>query len=214
MRTVSTDIRALMEVLDIKSPYIIGHDWGGLAARRFALDWPGEARRIAILDVAPHEQMLKNLNVRSALGLWHFFFLFQTELAPALVKGREKEFLTHFFHNKCHNPESFIPECIEAYTTAYAQPDAFAASIKYYDALFNENRALEQTPSAGFITEPTLVLWGTSGGVGAVVDMLEIWKREAIDLKGRGFDNCGHYMPEEFPLEVLAELLQFDERID
>lgn len=207
--TAARDLKALIEELELEKPYIVGHDWGGLIARRFALEWPGLADRVAILDVAPHEGALVNLNVTSALGLWHFFFLQQADLAAELIVGREKSFLTEFFRGKCHDPETFIPECVDDYARAYAAPGALRPSLKYYQALFAENRALEQRNPGRKITAPMLVLWGTSGGVGAVIDMMAVWGADAEHLAGKGFDNCGHYMAEEIPDEITRELLAF-----
>lgn len=207
--TCARDLKALIETLGVEKPYIVGHDWGGLVARRFALEWPDMADRVAILDVAPHEGALTNLNVKSALGLWHFFFLQQADLAAELIAGREKAFFTEFFRTKCHNPDSFIAECVDAYAGAYGAPGALRPSLKYYEALFAENRELEARSPDAKITVPLLVLWGTSGGVGAVIDMMTVWSADADNITGKGFDNCGHYMAEEIPDEVTAALLEF-----
>lgn len=210
MRTVADDLAALIDALGLDRPYLVGHDWGGLVARRFALDRPNAARRIAVLDVAPHEQALQNINAQSARGLWHFFFNVKTELATALIAGREEVFLRHFFHDKCHDPETFIPECVGEYAAALAAPGALAAGLKYYQAMFAENRALDAAGKGQKIAAPLLLLWGTSGGVGAVADLMAMWGREADNLvRGVGFDGSGHYLAEEEPDRVIEELLAF-----
>ena len=84
--------------------------------------------------------------------------------------------------------------------------------LKYYAAMFNENRAIDaETAAKGLkIAEPLLLLWGTSGGVGAVADLMAMWRAEADNLvRGVAFERSGHYLAEEEPEKVVAELLAF-----
>lgn len=55
---------------------------------------------------------------------------------------------------------------------------------------------------------PLLALWGARGAVGKVVEPLEEWRRVALDVRGKALD-CGHYIPEEAPGALLAEVLPF-----
>jgi haloacetate dehalogenase len=51
------------------------------------------------------------------------------------------------------------------------------------------------------------VLWSASG-IGATYDVLRIWEGEADDVRGKALD-CGHFLAEERPDEVAAELVTF-----
>lgn len=42
----------------------------------------------------------------------------------------------------------------------------------------------------------------------AEYDVLEIWKSEADDVRGVALD-CGHFLPEEDPERIAAELIHF-----
>jgi haloacetate dehalogenase len=53
-----------------------------------------------------------------------------------------------------------------------------------------------------------LALWGGRGVVGQVVDPLAEWRRVAVDVRGKALD-CGHYLAEEAPEVLLAEVLPF-----
>ncbi|MBI4609363.1 MAG: alpha/beta hydrolase [Candidatus Rokubacteria bacterium] len=209
MRTVATDIRELVRALRLEPPYLVGHDWGGLIARRYALDWPGEAARLAILDIVPHEQVLTNLSANVARAGWHYFFNAVPDLPEILVQGNVEAFLRAFFWPKCHNPVRFIEEGIAEYTKAYSTPGALRGGFSYYRAMFAENRALDAESAGRRIREPVLCLWGTSGGMGGVFDVLEMWRREAVDVRGHGVDACGHYPAEEQPEAVVEALVEF-----
>jgi haloacetate dehalogenase len=52
------------------------------------------------------------------------------------------------------------------------------------------------------------VLWGRHGVVEAQFDALALWEKAVPGVTGRAVD-AGHYLPEEAPGEVLAEILDF-----
>jgi haloacetate dehalogenase len=52
------------------------------------------------------------------------------------------------------------------------------------------------------------VLWAAHGTVGACFDVLGSWRSAARDVTGRAID-CGHYIAEERPAELLAEIDAF-----
>ena len=55
---------------------------------------------------------------------------------------------------------------------------------------------------------PLLVLWGAQGFCHRHYDVLNVWRDYARDARGEAVD-CGHFLPEERPAEVLAALLPF-----
>ena len=64
-----------------------------------------------------------------------------------------------------------------------------------------------------------LVLWGTNTTkrpgwqTGAKLDMLDTWRERAERVRGHGLD-CGHFVPEEQPREVVEALLDFYAEIE
>jgi haloacetate dehalogenase len=61
---------------------------------------------------------------------------------------------------------------------------------------------------------PMMVLWGANTAkrpgwqTGKRLDMLATWRERAHDVRGRGLD-CGHFVPEERPDDLVRELLAF-----
>ncbi len=55
---------------------------------------------------------------------------------------------------------------------------------------------------------PLRVLWGAQGVVGRCFDVLGLWRDAATDVSGIALD-CGHYIAEERPAELLAEMRTF-----
>ncbi len=210
MRTVATDIRELIVVLGYEKAILVGHDWGGLVARRLALDAPALVDRLVIVDIVPHEQIFTNhLTVPVAFGSWHYFFNAVPDLPEILVEGRVESFLRAFMRPKCYNPVFLTPEEWAEYVRACSQPGALRGGFNYYRCMANENRALDAESAGQRIEAPTLVLWGTEGGMGGPYPVLEMWRKECADVRGRAIERCGHYVAEERPEVLLQEILAF-----
>jgi haloacetate dehalogenase len=52
------------------------------------------------------------------------------------------------------------------------------------------------------------VLWGEHGFVGKAYDPLAVWREYGTDVAGRAMPS-GHFIPEEAPEQVVAELQAF-----
>ena len=55
---------------------------------------------------------------------------------------------------------------------------------------------------------PLLAIWGRQGVIEALFDPIEDWREVATNVHGRALQ-CGHFIPEEKPKELLAELRRF-----
>jgi haloacetate dehalogenase len=208
MRTVATDIRALVTALGHERPYIVGSDWGGLVARRFALDWPGEAARYLIVDIVPHEQIFANFRPEYARGAWHYFFNAVPDMPEKLVSYDIEAFLRAMMTPKYFNP-AHLEEAIDEYVRAYRANGALRGGFAYYKAMFEENRALDRESAGRTIRDPIRCVWGNHGGMGGPFDVLSMWRADAPHVDGRGLDHCGHYIAEEAPETLIDEIVAF-----
>ena len=58
------------------------------------------------------------------------------------------------------------------------------------------------------LTQPLLTLWGADGAIQKCFKPPAEWQAVATDVRGRALP-CGHYIPEESPDELLAQVLPF-----
>lgn len=64
---MSTDLRELMDSLEISTAHFIGHSMGGKTVMQFALDHPERVDKLAVVDIGPkaygrgHDQIFKSL---------------------------------------------------------------------------------------------------------------------------------------------------------
>ena len=195
-KTVGNDIwRLVHDVLGIDAFHLVGHDWGGPTAYAIAAAHPDAVRRLAILDVTiPGDG---GPNISQGGRRWHHAFHQTADLPEALVAGREDIYLGWFYQNYGARP---LPDDdIAEYLRVYRKPGALRAGFSYYRAI-SQDIADNAAIAAGFkLPMPVLALGGGSA-----------WgRRMAIDVRGGVIADCGHWIPEEQPAELLRRLLEF-----
>jgi pimeloyl-ACP methyl ester carboxylesterase len=136
--------------------------------------------------------------------LWHFHFYGKTPLA--LVSGRERIYLEHFWNDFAADPKKSVPEKDrEFYAKAYAKPGHMAAGFEVF-------RAFEKDAAdfAGFaktkLTVPMLVLSGEKAGGPFLIEQGRL---VASDVDGVLVKGSGHWLMEEAPDQVIPKLVEF-----
>jgi pimeloyl-ACP methyl ester carboxylesterase len=202
-KTMAQDIHALAEALALKSAGVVGHDIGLMVAYAVAAQHPAMVDRIALMDA-----FLPGVGDWTTVwllrDLWHFHFYGKTPLA--LVDGRERIYLEHFWNDFAADPAHSVSESDRRlYAAAYAQPGAMQAGFEVF-------RAFEQDAKdfAGFaktkLTMPMLVLTGekASGDFLITQGRLVAENVEGVVIKG-----SGHWLIDEAPDQVIPRLVEF-----
>jgi pimeloyl-ACP methyl ester carboxylesterase len=201
--TMARDVHALTASLGHKRVAVAGHDIGLMVAYAYAAQYPSEIERIALMDA-----FLPGVGDWTTVwllrDLWHFHFYGKTPLA--LVDGRERIYLEHFWNDFAADPARSVSEADRRfYAAAYAQPGAIKAGFEVF-------RAFEQDAKdfAGFattkLTMPMLVLTGekASGEFLIAQGRLVDDKVEGVVIKG-----SGHWLMDEAPDQVIPKLVAF-----
>lgn len=208
-RANSGDLHELIAHLGWSSAYVAGHDRGARVAHRWALDYPEDVERLALMDILPMREMLTGTNLLGGRALWHWLFHLAPELPETLVVGNERVYLRHFLGPPV-NSGAIDEATFEEYVRAYSDPAKLAASFDDYRASFGEDlEADERDVEAGRLLEmPLLVMWGAAGAL-ASGDPLGVWRRYGSDVRGTAVSDSGHFIPEEQPALVARELRDF-----
>jgi pimeloyl-ACP methyl ester carboxylesterase/quercetin dioxygenase-like cupin family protein len=202
-KTMAQDVHALALGLGVRHASIVGHDIGLMVAYAYAAQFPAEVERVALMDAfLPGVGDWKSVWLMR--DLWHFHFGGVTGLA--LVAGRERTYLEHFWNDFAADPKHSVSEADrQLYAAAYAQPGAMRAGFEVF-------RAFEQdaVDFAGFaqtrLTMPMLVLSGQR----ASGDFLIQQGRLVADrVEGALIQGSGHWLMEEAPEQVVPRLLAF-----
>ena len=205
-KTVANDIWRLLETLDVRDFFLVGHDWGGPTAYALAAAHPDAVRKLAILDVTiPGDG---SPNISQGGRRWHHAFHQTPDLPEALIQGREDVYFGWFYRNYGHRPD-VIPEAdIAEYLRVYRQPGALRAGFGYYRAIPQDIADNQATAARFKLPMPVLALGGDRAW-GRGMEVVESLRRMAVDVRGGVIENCGHWMPEEQPGALLAALSGF-----
>jgi haloacetate dehalogenase len=209
-RVMAKDMVALMSALGHESFALAGHDRGGRVAYRLALDHPDRVTKIAVLDIVPTAEMWAGMNAARAMSVYHWMFLAQQEPFPeTLIAASAQAYLDHTLASWTGDGslKGFAPKALEAYRAAFRDPERVHATCEDYRAGATIDRALDEADRAAGrkIAAPLLALWGAKGIPAKGEDPLDVWRRWATNVSGKGLD-CGHFLPEEAP-QATAEAL-------
>lgn len=205
-RAMARDQVEVMRALGYERFAVVGHDRGGRVAHRMALDHAGAVTRLAVLDIVPTLKVYSTVNKALASAYFHWFFLIQRAPLPETLIGQSAEF---FLRAILGTAGGAISEPIFAeYLRAFRDPHALHAMCEDYRAGASIDLEHDRADLADRVRCPLLVLWGERGAMHALYDVAETWRERASDVRGKALPG-GHWLPEEVPAELFAELLPF-----
>lgn len=208
-REMAIDCVEVMDKLGFDSFYVAGHDRGGRVAHRLTLDHPDKVKKVCVMDIAPTHTMYTNTDKDFATGYYHWFFLIQPDNLPETLIGNNSEYYLREKLKRWSGPGSEFDEDIVAeYIRCFSDPDAIHATCNDYRASATIDLEHDESDFDKRIQCPLLVLWGSRGFVHRTYDVLQTWREKAVNVKGRALE-CGHFVPEEQPAEVISELKSF-----
>jgi haloacetate dehalogenase len=210
-RAMARDALAVMRHFGFEHFAVCAHDRGARVAHRLALDHPQAVSRLMLLDIAPTLAMYEGTTEAFARAYWHWFFLIQPPPTPErAIEADPVAWLREGMGARHAGLAAFAPAALAEYERCIAKPGSAAAICEDYRASAAIDLGHDRADrSAGRrVRVPLRVLWGAHGAVGRCFDPLALWHAAAIEASGRALD-CGHYIAEERPAELLAEMLAF-----
>jgi pimeloyl-ACP methyl ester carboxylesterase len=202
-KTMAREIRALVRLLGYHRIQLVGHDIGLMVAYAYAAQFPGEVDSLTLMDaflpgVGAYQEMVL------APDQWHFHFHGRT--AEALVAGRERIYLEHFWNDFAADPRRSLSEADrELYAREYAKPPGIRSAMGYFAALDQD-----AADFAGFartpLTMPILALGGEKASGTLLAEQAELigTRVTAVIIL-----DAGHWLMEEARDRTLAELVGF-----
>ena len=136
--------------------------------------------------------------------LWHFHFYGETPVA--LVKGRERIYLDHFWNDFAADRTRSVPEADRRfYAAAYARANGIRAGFEYFKNFEQDAKDFSAFATTK-LTMPMLVLTGekASGDF-----LIEQGRLVATDVRGVVVKGAGHWLMEEAPGQVIPALVAF-----
>ncbi len=209
---MARDMAELMTQLGHERFLVAAHDRGARVAHRLAIDHPARIEKLCLLDIVPTLEHFERADMAFGLGYYHWFWFAQPHPFPENIISASPEvwFKAHT-SREAKDDNFFHPQALADYLEWNRKPETIIGMCEDYRAAATIDLVHDRVSRAAGdkINCPLHVLWGSKGKIGAWYDALEIWSRYcSARVSGRALPT-GHYLAEEAPGLVTAELLRF-----
>ncbi len=206
-RAMAEDQVAVMQSLGFTQFAVAGHDRGARVAHRMALDHADAVTRLAVFDVVPTLHAWEQMDRQVAMADFHWLFLAQPDGLPETLIGSTPGRYLEWILSHWNRTEGAIPQHLLSEYRRGFDAGMIHASCEDYRASATIDLEHDRADLDRKLQCPVLALWSESG-TGTMFDVLAAWRDRATDVRGRALD-CGHFLPEERPDEVILELQKF-----
>jgi pimeloyl-ACP methyl ester carboxylesterase len=211
-KSLAKDIHDLLvDHIGIKDKvHVVGHDIGGMVAHAYVCQFPGSVASVTWGE-CPLPGSTFYDDIKHTRPVWHFDFQSHNpEMAVALVQGKERIYLKHFYDRLTQNQQAFTPDVVDFYVQQFSMPDALRCAFLTYRAFETDaehNRKWRE--EKGMVRVKNMVL---SGAQSFLAENAEDMAKEFYeDVQVGLVPESGHYLAEENPKGFVDELLKFIE---
>lgn len=207
---IAKDIVELIKHLGYDKAIIVGHDWGGGVAWRFAENHPEMVEKLIVLNCPPPAILAQHLlsNFAQLKRSWYMFLFQIPGLAEFGMKRNLKQTLTKAYRGWAHNKDAFTHEDIDKYVACFNRPYGLTGPMNWYRAAFRTSlkpggRKQQQ------IQPDTLVIWGEDDkALGKELTYgLEKYFENNYDIKY--IPDCSHWTQNDAPELVNEYILSY-----
>jgi haloacetate dehalogenase len=209
---MARDMVELMGKLGHDRFAVASHDRGSRVAHRMAIDHPGKVLKLAVMDIVPTLEHFERADMQFGLGYYHWFWFAQPHPFPEnLISAAPEIWFRAHTSREPKDERFFHPDALADYLHHVRMPEMIRGMCEDYRAAATIDLVHDrQSRAAGQkIQCPLLVLWGRKGKIQQWYDALGIWRQYCAAEVSGGPVNSGHYLAEEAPGEVLAQLKAF-----
>ena len=203
-KSIANIINGVTFKLGIKAFHLVGHDVGAWVSATYALLYEEQLKTLTLVDAGIPGLIDPSLFVpENADKIWQFYFNQIETLPEELVKGNEKTYLSWFFTKKSFIKSAINKKDLKVYYKANKGMERLKNGFNYYRAFSESSEANIQLKKK--LRIPVLAIGGSHAvgfGVGKSVESI------TTNLKSVSINNCGHYIPEEKPIELSRMILE------
>lgn len=206
--TLLRDIAGLIEGLGEERAIIVGHDWGGVLAWHFAIDYPQMTSKLIVMN-APHPgAMMRELRTPAQMRKSWYILAFQIPWLPEyLLTRNHASAISSMIYRSAVQKDAFTPETLARYEEAMSIPGALPAALNYYRQLLRHGLRHYRSRTMR-VDAPTLLIWGEQD-IALGIELTHDLNEWVPDLQVRYLPNSGHWVQQEQPDEVNRLVLKF-----
>jgi epoxide hydrolase 4 len=207
------DVTGLIRHFGKKQAVVVGHDWGAAVAWAVALKNPEYVSRLVAMQVPPPAAWRANMTLKQALRSWYMLF-FQIPLLPEwLISLNDFAAVERSLKDAPGNKDAFTETDIAVYKKALREPNALTSAVNFYRAnftsiFFKQKRENEELRDDR-VRVPTLLIYGERDKFIVPETLRDVNRFVDAPYREARFKRYGHWIQNEAPMEVNAELASF-----
>ena len=163
MACLVDDVRRLADHLGTDRFTLVGHDWGGVIAWRFAQAFPDRLDRLVIMN-APHPAIFRRELLSNPRQQWasRYIALFRSPIAERLVSRDDYALLRKHVLEPLLRRHRLEGDDAARYLESWNRTDRMRGPLNYYRAVGKRGRgdSVRLPPLDTVVGMDTLVLWG------------------------------------------------------
>lgn len=195
------DALSIMDTLGVASCHVVGHDWGAAVAWGMAADHPDHVLSLTAISV-PHLSAMTaaiadDESDQRQRSSYMAFFAQLDEAVPAMLADDAKLLKSAFQGGGMSDDQ------IERYIGPLREPAALRAALSWYTALAAQPRKTYDP-----VTVPTTYIWGADDIALGRTAAEACGRFVSGDYRFVPLENISHWVPDQAPEVVAAEIIE------
>jgi pimeloyl-ACP methyl ester carboxylesterase len=216
-RALAEEFRALVRELGFGTDRpltLVAHDMGAPPALLWAADHPEEVAGLLYIEVPVmlSEVLTKIIAYTPEAmkngSMWWWILPLAPDVPERLIVGNERAFLT-WFYERYANPGAIDTAAVDEYLRTFSGREGVLGALGVYRASFT---TIEQTAplTKKKVQVPVVALGGEKAQGVQIRTMVEM---VAENVDGGSIADCGHFVPEERPDEIVRHVLAMTKKL-
>ena len=216
-RALAEEFRALVREIGFgagRPLTLVAHDMGAPPALLWAADHPEEVAGLFYIEVPVmlSEVLTKIIaytpEAMKIGSMWWWILPLAPDVPERLIVGNERAFLT-WFYERYATPGAIDTAAVDEYLRTFSGREGVLGALGVYRAAFT---TIEQTAplTKKKVQVPVVALGGEKAQGVQIRTMVEM---VAENVDGGSIANCGHFVPEERPDEIVRHVLAMTEKL-
>jgi pimeloyl-ACP methyl ester carboxylesterase len=210
---LADDFYQLVQHLGCDKVFLVGHDWGSVWAYHYAAQHRDEVEALVNFEMmipgtGGHEEgMIPKPNGEF---FWHMGWHSVPEIPEALIRGKERMYLTYYYENFAYNPTAIDLDALDEFVHCMTLIGALRAGLKIYQEFWTHSKQAKKHIGDGMLEIPVMAYGGEALMGGLCVESMQ---KLATNVEGGSVPLSGHWVAEERPDFVAEKLIEFFDKV-
>ncbi|KAF7682248.1 hypothetical protein GT037_001224 [Alternaria burnsii] len=202
-----TDLKAILDYLNITSTYVFAHDKGVGLATSLAIEHPSVVEAIILAEYAlPGYGYPTQVTSSSLYQNWQLAFFAVPDAAEFFIQGREKQMLSwYFFHASYSGTAALSEDHLQRYTNEISKPGFLRSGMEYFAAAWDDEAYFTSVFGSGKRLQMPLLVLGGEASFSPATLLEEIWSQISNDFVAEAIPKAGHWIGENLLFMVYRD---------